>query len=256
MIRGVLLDLSGVLYIGDELVSGAVDAVERVSGADLPIRFITNTTRSTRQTILDRLTQLGFSVKAEDVFTAPVASRQYIEANSLTPYLLIHPNLESEFRDLGSGEPDAVLVGDAGREFTYDNMNTAFRLVLNGATLLAMGVNRYFSEGDQYSLDAGPFVHALEYASGKKAVVLGKPSLEFYETAVKSLGCEPGETVMVGDDVESDVIGALNSGLQGILVRTGKYRSGDEKQIEDKAACVEDINEAVDLILEQTERDS
>ena len=250
MIGGILLDLSGVLYIGDNPVAGAVDAVKRLASAGLPVRYITNTTRSTRQMILHRLTRLGFNINAENIFTAPIASRQYIETNNLIPFLLIHPNLEPEFSDL-TGEPNAVLVGDAGDRFTYENMNRAFRHLLDGAILLAMGVNRYFSEGDVLSLDAGPFVHALEYACGTKAVVLGKPSIEFYSTAVRSLGCNPEDTVMVGDDVEADVIGAMGSGLNGILVQTGKFIQGDEKKIKTGALCVADISAAVDYILEQ-----
>lgn len=250
MIRGVLLDLSGVLYIGDKPVPGATGAVKRLAGAGVPVRYITNTTRSTRQMILHRLTRIGFDIAAEDIFTAPIASRQYVETNNLIPFLLIHPNLEPEFCDM-RGEPNAVLVGDAGDRFTYSNMNNAFRYLLDGATLLAMGINRYFNEGNRFSLDAGPFVHALEYASGTKALVLGKPSLEFYSTAVKSLGCGPEDAVMVGDDVEADVIGAVNAGLNGILVRTGKFIQGDEKKIKTNALCVADISAAVDYILEQ-----
>ena len=250
MIRGVLLDLSGVLYVGDKLLPGALSAVQRLVDAGLPVRYITNTTRSTRQMILQRLTRLGFNIAAEDIFTAPIASRQYIEANSLVPFLLIHPDLEPEFIGM-IGEPNAVLVGDAGDRFTYNNMNLAFRYLQDGAPLLAMGVNRYFSEGDMLSLDAGPFVHALEYACGSKAVVLGKPSFEFYATAVNSLGCNPEETVMVGDDVEADVIGAMCAGLNGILVQTGKFIQGDEKKIKAGAVCVADITAAVDYILEQ-----
>ena len=250
MIRGVLLDLSGVLYIGDEPVAGAVTAVKRLASAGLPVRYITNTTRSTRHMILQRLTRLGFDIAAKDVFTAPVASRQYVETNNLIPFLLIHPNLEPEFSDM-AGEPNAVLVGDAGDRFTYDSMNEAFRYLLDGAILLAMGMNRYFSEGELFSLDAGPFVHALEFASGTKAIILGKPSLEFYSIAINSLGCNPEDTVMVGDDVEADVLGAVNAGLNGILVRTGKYIQGDEKKIKTSALCVADISAAVDYILEQ-----
>ena len=250
MFRGVLLDLSGVLYTGDEPVAGAKEAIKKLAGAGLPVRYITNTTRSTRQMILQRLTRLGFDIASEDIFTAPIASRQYIEANDLNPFLLIHPNLAPEFSDI-AGEPDAVLVGDAGDRFNYDNLNKAFRYLLDGAALLAMGVNRYFSEENMYSLDAGPFVHALEYASGTSAIILGKPSREFYSTAVRSLGCMPENTVMVGDDVESDVIGAVNAGLNGILVRTGKYIRGDEKKITANALCLADINASVNYILEQ-----
>jgi len=176
-------------------------------------------------------------------------ARNYLEKKRLSPYLLVHPDLETEFSGLISAEPNAVLVGDAAHAFTYENMNAAFRLLLEGAPLLAMGVNRYFLEVDKFILDAGPFVAALEYATGTQATVLGKPSREFYREAVASLGCDPGETVMVGDDVEADVIGAIEAGLEALLVRTGKYRAGDEQKLAGKAACVADIGEAVERIL-------
>lgn len=249
MIRGILLDLSGVLYTGDVPIQGATHALEQLSETRLPVRYITNTTRNTRQSIIKRLDRMSFNIKTGDVFTAPIAAKHYIVSNNLNPYLLIHQNLEVEFADIKVNKHNAVLVGDAAEGFSYEHMNNAFRLLLDGAPLFAMGINRYFKEGDQFSLDAGPYVTALEYASNTKATVLGKPAREFYTSAVESLGCTPQETIMVGDDVESDVIGAVDSGLQGILVRTGKYRPGDEKKIENTADCVTDINEAVNKIL-------
>lgn len=251
MIRGILLDLSGVLYTGDDPVPGAILAIKKLSETGLPVRYITNTTRRPRQSIIQSLDKMGFKIDAQDIFTAPIAAKHYLLLNNLNPYLLIHPDLEVEFTDIKTGKPNAVLVGDAAEGFSYENMNRAFRLLLEGAPLYAMGINRYFKEGDQFSLDAGPFVIALEYATNVKATVIGKPAKEFYLSAVESLGCTAGETIMIGDDVESDVIGAIVAGLQGILVRTGKYRTGDENKLINKAVCVADINEAVDYILEQ-----
>lgn len=251
MIRGILLDLSGVLYTGDDPVPGAILAIKKLSETGLPVRYITNTTRRPCQAIIQSLDKMGFKIDAQDIFTAPIAAKHYFLSNDLNPYLLIHPDLEVEFTDLKTSKPNAVLVGDAAECFSYENMNRAFRLLLEGAPLYAMGINRYFKEGDQFSLDAGPFVNALEYASNVKATVIGKPAKEFYLSAVESIGCAPEESVMVGDDVESDVLGAINAGLQAILVRTGKYRPGDENKITRMAKCVSDINETVDHILEQ-----
>lgn len=102
------------------------------------------------------------------------------------------------------------------------------------------------------SLDAGPFVAALEYASRREALLIGKPSALFYEAAVAHLGTPADETAMVGDDVESDVLGAMEAGMAGILVRTGKYREGDESRIEPApTATVTDLREAVNWILER-----
>ncbi len=184
-------------------------------------------------------------------FNAPQAALAYVENQDLHPHLLIHPDLQDEFPKHATGTPDAVLIGDAGQAFTYAGLNRAFRLVVYGAPLLAMGYNRYFKEAQGFSLDVGPFVAALEFAAEIRAKVRGKPAPEFFEAAVAGLGCEPDQVVMVGDDAAADVGGAIAAGLRGILVRTGKYMSGDEEEIDEPGAIVvDDVTAAVDWILE------
>jgi HAD superfamily hydrolase (TIGR01458 family) len=119
---------------------------------------------------------------------------------------------------------DAVVVGDLGPDFTYDRLNAAFRLLLDGALLVALQKNRSWRTPDGLSLDVGPFVAALEYAARREAIVVGKPSRAFFETVLADVGVPPDLAAMIGDDVESDVGGALRAGLAGILVRTGKHR--------------------------------
>ena len=250
MIQGVLLDLSGVLYVGDTALPGAAEALERLRGAGLPVRFVTNVTRKPFDEILKRLHAMGFDIAPEELMTAPRAARAYVEFRELRPYLLIHPALEEEFADLDTDSPNAVLLGDAEDRFDYAHLNHAFRVLMEGGSLLAMGNNHYFQDRDGLSLDIGPFVAALEYATGRTAVILGKPSADFYAVAVASLGCDAGHAVMVGDDALADVDGALSAGLQGILVRTGKYRAGDEDKIGHAGAyAATDIVEAAELIL-------
>ena len=231
-IRGVLLDLSGVLYVGSTAVPGAPQALADLRDAGLPLRFITNTTRSTRQAMGEKLRGLGFAIEDEEIFTAPSAVRAYLEAHDLRPQLLIHPGLEPEFAEVDQHDPNAVVLGDAGQTFDYAHLNRAFRLLMEGAPLIAMGDNRYFAEDDGLSLDIGPFVRALEYAAATEAVVLGKPAKAFFHSAVEALGCATSDVVMVGDDAISDVQGALDAGLQAVLVKTGKYRENDESRIE------------------------
>jgi len=255
MIRGVLLDLSGVLYQGDRALPGAVAAVERLRAAGLPIRFITNITRQGSRVVLRHLATMGFEIAAQDLSSAPIAARHYVEKHGLHPYLLVHPALDDDLADLVGDPADAVLVGDAADGFTYAALNRAFRLLIDGAPLLAMGNNRYFREGDGLSLDIGPFVAALEYASGMTATILGKPAPAFFHAAVASLGCAPDQAVMVGDDALADVDGALAAGIPAILVQTGKYRPGDEDQItRPGAVVVPDIAAAVDWILARSAR--
>lgn len=252
MIRGALFDVSGVLYVGAQPIPGAAEAIEKLKRSGVPVRFITNVTRTPTRRLLQRLSRMGFRVGQDELFSAPIAAREHIKAHGLDPYLLVHSDLENEFADLTHGSPNAVLLGDAGEGFTYQRLNRAFRLLMEGAPLLAMGNNRYFKEADGLSLDIGPFASALEYASGTKAIILGKPSAEFFGAALASVGCSATGSVMVGDDVMADVMGALRAGIRGILVQTGKYQAGDEDRIQGKeAVMVPDVVAAVDWILEQ-----
>ena len=250
MIEGVLLDLSGVLYVGDAALPGAAQTLDRLRGTGLPIRFVTNVTRKPFGEILGQLHAMGFDIAPEELLTAARAAHAYILSRGLSPYLLIHPALEDEFADLATESPNAVLLGDAEDRFDYVHLNRAFRVLMEGGPLLAMGNNHYFQDHDGLSLDIGPFVAALEYATGRSAVILGKPSADFFGVAVASLGCDAANAIMVGDDALADIDGALAAGLQGILVRTGKYRTGDEDRIVHPGArVVDDFVAAAEHIL-------
>jgi HAD superfamily hydrolase (TIGR01458 family) len=132
------------------------------------------------------------------------------------------------FKPLEKYPKKYVVVGDAQHNFNYENLNKAFRILDEGAQLIAIANNRYFKDNDgALSMDAGCFVSALEYVSGQKAHLIGKPSKEFYHLAAKSLGVLSQECVMIGDDIESDVAGAQQAGLTGVLVKTGKFNSKD-----------------------------
>lgn len=240
-LKGVLLDLGGVVYIGNEPLPGAIDAIERLREADIPVRFLTNTTRSPQSSVLAKLRSMRIPVEADELFTPALAARKMIERQGLTPHLLIHPALAEDFAGLEHGERRAVVIGDAGEGFTYDAMNAAFRELEHDAVFIALANNRSFRDDDgELSLDAGPFVAALAFASQKEAVVLGKPSRDFFHAALASMNCTPQEAAMVGDDVEGDVEGALAAGLTGILVRTGKYADGDEATIDPPPSHVAD----------------
>lgn len=231
-ISGVLLDLGGVVYVGDTPIAGAIDAVRRLRDAGLPLRFITNTTRRSKRQVLADLAKMGLGVDSGELLTPASLVRAYLEKHGLTPVLIVHPDLEEDFAGLPSGTAEAVVVGDAGEHFTYERLNGAYRKLVSGAGLLALAMNRNFKDRDgELSLDAGPFVAALEFAAGRKATLFGKPSAEFFGTAVEDLQCPVHAVVMIGDDVEADVGGAMASGLKGVLVRTGKYRPGDEARL-------------------------
>jgi HAD superfamily hydrolase (TIGR01458 family) len=163
---------------------------------------------------------------------------------------LIHPNLKAEFADVDCHAPNAVVVGDAGEAFNYRSLNEAFRVLMDGGVLIAMGSNRYFREQDGLSLDMGPFVEALRFASGVEPTVIGKPSADFFQQALDDMGITAEHAIMIGDDLENDVGGAQANGIQGILVRTGKYQPTDELRATFKPQrIVDNIAVAVDEII-------
>lgn len=254
--KGVLLDLAGVLYQGSQAISGSQKAIGDLRAAQLPVRFVTNTTRSTKVQIHQQLREMGLNVGLEEIHTPVQAARHWLEAHSAAPHLLLHPAIECEFAGLKFGERKAVVIGDAGSSFNYDTLNSAFRSLMGDAHFLALAKNRTFKDRDgMLSLDAGAFVAALEYASGKEAIVLGKPSPDFFRMALLGMECSPHHAVMVGDDAESDIAGALAAGIgTAVLVRTGKYRASDEEKYEPRpTATVDNFSAAVDWILSRND---
>jgi len=249
-VRCVLLDIGGVLYVGDEPLPGARRALKRLRDAEMPLRFLTNTTSSPKRKVLEKLGRMGFEVGADELFAPAAAAHAWLAERRLSPWLLTAPELEEDFAGFDGDAGIAVVVGDAGPGFTYGRLNEAFRLLTDGAPLVALGRNRYFRKPEGLTLDAGPFVAALEYAAGVEATVLGKPAPAFFNAALASAGRAPDEAVMVGDDWEADVNGAVAAGLGGMLVRTGKYGPGDEDRLKEGASAVDDLGAAVTAILD------
>ena len=231
-----LLDLDGTLYSRGAAVPGAVQTVARLRQREVPHRLVTNTTSRSRAMLVEGLREYGFDITAEEIFTATLAGGVLARTaghRCIAPFIR-----EPALDDLGElelvggtsghpsiGPPQAVLIGDLGDRWSYGLLQEAFEYVMAGADLIALSRDRYWLQGDRLALDAGPFVASLEFATGKTATVAGKPSRLFFEAALKSLGVErPRSAAMIGDDLWSDVEGAQRAGLQGWLVRTGKYR--------------------------------
>lgn len=252
MTTGVLIDLAGVLYDGDAALPGAADALLLLRQARLPVRFLTNSTRAPKARLLERLERIGIEAAPDELFTPAAAAREWLARHGHAPHLLIHPDLAADFADCPGTGPAAVVLGDAGRFFTYEALNAAFRALARGAPFLALAANRVFRDADgELSLDAGAFVAALEFASATEAQVLGKPARAFFAAAADSMGCALADTAMIGDDAEADIAGALTAGVgTAILVRTGKYRDGDETRFDPAPTAVTaGIGAAVERLL-------
>jgi HAD superfamily hydrolase (TIGR01458 family) len=226
--RGVLLDIDGVLYVGDEPIAGAQAALEELRGAGAGVRLVTNTTSRSRRAVHEHLLELGFDATLEEVLTpAAMAVNHCHERGYETVVLMVGETLREDLASLkepSAGESaEAVILGDLGDGFTPEALNGAFRSLMDGADLIALQHNRYWRRHDALVLDVGAYAAALEYATGVAGVTVGKPAEAFFQAALDDLGVS--RAVMVGDDIEADVGGALAAGLSGVLVRTGKYRA-------------------------------
>ncbi len=237
-VRAVFFDLDGVFYVGDALVPGGNETIASLRDRGLTLRFVTNTTRVSREGLHRRLRSLGLSIEPHEVLSALSAGVLHVSARSGDRVrLVVADDVQSEFAGAIVATPrspaDVVVIGDIGGSWTYDLINELFRTVLDGAEVVALHKGRYWQEPDGPRIDIGAFVAALEYATGTRALVLGKPSEDFFRLALADAGVEATEAVMVGDDVVSDVGGAQAAGMRGVLVRTGKFRPGDATE-----ACV------------------
>jgi HAD superfamily hydrolase (TIGR01458 family) len=251
-IDAVLLDLDGVLYVEGELLPGADGAVKRMRAAGKALRFFTNTTANSRSNTLRKLRGFGIELDEEELVTPAALARRHCEqAGHASVALIMNDEVKADFEGLEAAEQvvDAVIMGDLGEQFGFAILNRAFRLVMDGAELVALQKNRFWLTADGLSLDAGPFVAAVEYATGKEAFVVGKPSAAFFDIVLGDLDAGRDAVTMVGDDIETDIGGALDAGIAAVLVRTGKYREDfvRESGIE-PTATIDSIAELPELL--------
>jgi HAD superfamily hydrolase (TIGR01458 family) len=224
-IRGLLVDIDGTLHVAGRPIAGAAVALDALRSR-IPFLFTTNTSRMPRTEVAAVLDSMGFETREDEVLTATVAAALRLREAGVTRVQLLAP--QSVMRDFSVFEiteaaPEAVVVADLGAGFTFEVLNSAFRSLLEGARLVAIHRNRYWITEAGPTLDAGPFVAALEVAAQTEAELVGKPAPAFFEMAAATLGVPLDGLAVVGDDPETDVAGARRAGLLAIQVRTGKF---------------------------------
>ncbi|MDH4130423.1 MAG: HAD-IIA family hydrolase [Gemmatimonadota bacterium] len=224
-----LLDLDGTLYTDRGAIPGGPATTAALRARGIPFRCVTNTTSRPRAGLAARLASLGYDIGAAEILTPVVAASAYCRSRGLRRIAAYTPaasleDLEEVEAVAGDELAEAVVVGDLGEEWDFARMQAAFARIRGGAALVALSRDRYFLKGGVLTLDAGAFVAGLEYAAGAEAIVVGKPSPTFYGAALAALDIEPHRVAMVGDDLWSDIQGAQEAGMQGWLVRTGKFR--------------------------------
>jgi HAD superfamily hydrolase (TIGR01458 family) len=233
-IRAVLLDIDGTLVVSWRPLPGAVDAVRWLRAGGYRLALLTNTTSRTRSWIARTLGQAGFPVAPADIFTAPAITASYLAEHypgarcALLSSGDVRPDLPGVtlLADGDTAQPDVLILGGAGPEFSYPALNRAFSQLRGGARLVAMHRNLSWRTDAGLQLDSGAYLAGLELAAGVRAEVTGKPAVAFFASALAALGTAPAEAIMVGDDLENDVLAAQRSGVSGVLVQTGKSPAG------------------------------
>jgi HAD superfamily hydrolase (TIGR01458 family) len=226
----ILLDVDGVFHVSGEPIAGGAQAVRRLRADGHRLRFVTNNTTRARANLAEDLRGMGVELDDEELETTPRAAARTLAGRRVLA-LIMHAIVgELEGVELVGEDAEAVLVGGADETpetnlvFSYMNLARAFHELEAGAELYCLHKNRWWQTKHGPLLDAGAFVAGLEFAADTEAVVLGKPSRAYFEAALQALDADANLTWMVGDDIESDIVGAQAHGMKTVLVRTGKFR--------------------------------
>ena len=224
--KGFLIDLDGTLYFKDKPCPGAIQTVKYLRQKKYHIRFLTNTTAKTPKMLHQQMRELGFDVYESEIFNATYACLLYLRSQSQARcHFMVDDSVRAFFEEIPTDDesPDFVVVGDYGPKFDFRSLNHAFRLLMNGAELIGLQKSPYWFSPEGMHLDCGAFVTLLEYASGKTARIMGKPSELFFQIALDALQLPPSDVIVVGDDITSDIVGAEKMKMGSLLVKTGKF---------------------------------
>jgi len=213
----------------------------------LPVRLVTNTTSRAHRTLFESLRGFGLIDRPDDLVTPATAARRVLTSRDHAGgILLVEPGAREDFSWFEeSADGPAVLLGTEGQSLRIEDLQPAFRAILADSAFYTLQKNRYFRKGSDLVTDLGPLAAFLAYATGREAQNLGKPSRLLFEALASEAGAGLDQLVMVGDDAEFDASGSVAHGMAGVLVRTGKYRPGDEGRVEPPPTAV--IDSVADL---------
>lgn len=225
--KGLLLDLNGVFYVANRTLKGAASTIQQLKESGIPHRFATNNTTESVAGLSYRLQTMGLPITPESIISAPYATVLYLrQKGNPTIFPLLSQSTRQDFAEFKVSETaaDVVVLGDMAEDWNYPALNRAFKLIMQGAELVALHKGKYWQWEAGLQLDIGAFVAGLEFATDQRATVIGKPNASFFQLALEDLGLPADQVVMVGDDIEDDISGAQAAGIRGVLIKSGKYR--------------------------------
>jgi len=220
----ILIDFDGVIRLGNELAPDATDFLSFLHNEKIPFFIITNSTRDTSEDLKNILTSNGITFTVNAMTTVD-ATIEYLREKNLSATVYCVDNIRPRFEEFVNDQhTQAVVVGDLGTNWSYEIMNEIFKKVYGGAEIIAMQKNKFWKpDGVETVLDAGAFIKAIEYVTGKESILIGKPSPIYFNTALKMLDFPAGSPfIMIGDDLDNDINASQEIGGKGILIYTGK----------------------------------
>lgn len=232
MRHGFLIDMDGVIYRGSELIPGAQQFIRLLTHQDVPFLFLTNNSQRTRRDVATKLCRLGIEVEERHVFTCAMATARFLahQKPNGTAYVIGEGGLLNALHSNGYSivdhDPDYVVVGE-GRAFNFEMIETAVRMIERGAKLVATNLDPNCPTQHGIRPGCGAIVAMLETATGRKAFSVGKPSPVMMRAARKELDLSADETTMIGDTMETDILGAVQMGYRTVLVLSGSTRAAD-----------------------------
>ncbi|MBN1341049.1 MAG: HAD family hydrolase [Phycisphaerae bacterium] len=251
---GFLIDMDGVIYRGNELISGADTFIQHLRDSGTPFLFVTNNSQGTRRDVMMKIRRMGICVEEHHIFTCAIATARFLarQRPDGTAFVIGEGGLLNALHHNGYAivdhDPDYVVVGE-GRAFNMESVEKAVRMIMNGAKLIATNLDPNCPTPHGLRPGCGAIVAMLEAATGRKAFSVGKPSPVIMREARKELGLATAETLMIGDTMETDILGGVQMGCQTILVLSG---STSREDLVRYAYCPDHIVNSISDLCDQT----
>ena len=204
----------------------AIKTIDHLRSKGYTFTFLTNTDSRSTTDAWQRLLGRGLNISFDELLTPVSAVKRFIEVNRNSSYhFLVHDDVQKEldFAMQDDQFPDYIVIGDFCDKVTYEVINKAFRMIRNGTEIIALSKTLWYKDDDGVSLNTGAFVNMLETATNKKALLMGKPSVDFLKMALDRAGSKPENTLVVGDDISTDIFGGHLLGARTVQVQTGVY---------------------------------
>ncbi len=254
-IKGILSDIDGTLYFKGIPIPGAIDAINNLRDLGKKFLFFTNTDSKSPKTVLKILQDYGFTIYEEEIYTPIIALKEFLSKYpNKKSYFVTTQEVEQEFQNFpqveGVNVPDFVILGDFHDNWDVHRLNKAFKYVFKGAKLLGTQGNKYYLDRNgEPIIDTGSFVQMIASAANITPKIFGKPSKEYFLQALEKINLSANEVFVIGDDIESDIQGAINAGIKGILVKSGKGQFYDPNKTQIKPfMIIESFNSILELL--------